>query len=111
MLKVNRTGKYEEMEQELLLENPELELEVSERIKWFSKNPQDTRLDNHALTKPMEGKWAFSITDDLRIIYEWLSKTTVRFLAIGKHKKVYSKVVRHCQLGRTKVKYEGGGKA
>lgn len=89
MLRVNRTGEYEQMEQELLLENPELEIEVLERIKWFSKNPQDTRLDNHALTKPMEGKWAFSITEDIRIAYEWLGKTTVRFLAIGGHKRAY----------------------
>ncbi len=89
MLKVNRTGKYEKMEQELLLENPELEFEVLTRIKWFCQNPNDTRLDNHPLTKRMTEKWAFSITDDVRIVYEWLGKTIVRFLAIGGHKKVY----------------------
>ena len=91
MLKVHRTGDYEELEKELLLGNPELEIEVSEIIKWFRRNPQDTRLDNHPLTKIMEGKWAFSITDDIRVVYEWLGQTTVRFLAIGGHKKVYKK--------------------
>ncbi len=54
------------------------------------KNPNDTRLDNHQLTKRMEGKWAFSITDDIRIVYEWLGKNTARFLAIGGHSKIYS---------------------
>ncbi|MBI2086543.1 hypothetical protein HYT74_04330 [Candidatus Daviesbacteria bacterium] len=54
-----------------------------------SKNPQDTRLKNHSLTGRMIGKWAFSITGDIRIVYEWLGKTAVRFLAIGGHKKVY----------------------
>jgi len=39
----------------------------------------------------MKGKWAFSVTDDIRIVYEWLGKTTVRFLAIGRHSKVYKK--------------------
>jgi mRNA-degrading endonuclease YafQ of YafQ-DinJ toxin-antitoxin module len=53
------------------------------------RNPDDTRLDRHPLTKKMGGKWAFSITDDIRIVYEWLGKNTVRFLAIGKHRKVY----------------------
>ena len=38
----------------------------------------------------MKGKFAFSITNDIRIIYEWLGKNTVRFLAIGGHKKVYT---------------------
>jgi len=38
----------------------------------------------------MKGKFAFSITDDIRIVYEWLGKSTVRFLAIGEHEKVYT---------------------
>ena len=91
MLKIIRTGKYEKLEQDLLLENSKLEVEVLERIIWFKKNPDDTRLENHALTKKMEGRWAFSITDDVRIVYEWLGKTTIRFLAIGGHKKVYKR--------------------
>ncbi len=40
----------------------------------------------------MKGKFAFSITGDMRIIYEWLGKNTVRFLAIGGHKKVYTQL-------------------
>jgi mRNA-degrading endonuclease YafQ of YafQ-DinJ toxin-antitoxin module len=47
------------------------------------------RLSNHALTKSMKGKWAFSITDDIRIIYEKIGPQTIRFLAIGKHTEVY----------------------
>lgn len=76
---------------ELISQDNSLEQVVVERIKWFQRNPQDTRLDNHLLTKKMAGKWAFSITDDIRIVYEWLTKTTVRFLAIGGHKKVYGR--------------------
>lgn len=89
MIKVKQAGKFNKLLNELYVENPELELEVNQRVRWFRSNPDDTRLDNHALTKRMEGKWAFSITDDIRIVYEWLGKTTVRFLAIGGHKKAY----------------------
>lgn len=78
------------MLEEIVLVDPSLEKEVEKRTEWFRKNPQDTRLDNHNLTKRMEGKWAFSITDDIRIVYEWTNKTTVRFLAIGPHSKVYN---------------------
>lgn len=91
MIKIILAGKFIKLLDELYIENPELELEVNQRVRWFQSNPDDTRLDNHLLTKRMEGKWAFSITDDIRIVYEWLGKTTVRFLAIGKHRKVYSK--------------------
>ena len=66
---------------------------VDQRVIWFTRNPEDTRLDNHLLKKPMVGKWAFSITDDIRIIYKWTNQTTVRFLAIGSHNKVYPRKV------------------
>jgi len=40
----------------------------------------------------MRGKFSFSITGDVRIVYEWLGRNEVRFLAIGGHRKVYGKV-------------------
>lgn len=89
MIQVKQAGKSRKLLDELYVKNPELEIEVNQRVNWFQNNPEDTRLNNHALTKRLEGKWAFSITDDIRIVYELLSKTTVRFLAIGGHKKVY----------------------
>ncbi len=64
---------------------------ILQREKLFMNKPNDSRLDNHALRKRMKGKFAFSITGDMRIIYEWLGKNTVRLLAIGGHKKVYSR--------------------
>lgn len=73
-----------------MTEHPELEPFVKERMHWFQKNPNDTRLYNHALTKRMDGIWAFSVTPDIRIVYEWIGKTTVRFLLIGPHRRVYS---------------------
>lgn len=91
MVKIEEVGSYSQMLDDLLLENPNLEKEIKQRIDWLRKNPQDSRLDNHALTKKMAGKWAFSITNDIRIVYEWLSKTTVRFLAIGGHQKAYKR--------------------
>ena len=89
MIKIRRRGDFTRMLDELLVEDESFEQLIDMRIKWFQKNPNDTRLGNHTLTKKMTGKWAFSITDDVRIVYEWLSKTTVRFLAIGGHEQVY----------------------
>ena len=90
MIRVKRIGKFEEMLSELVEEEPDKIDLILGKIKIFIKNPEDTRLDNHALTGRMEGKFASSITSDIRIVYEWLGKTSVRFLAIGHHKKVYS---------------------
>ena len=89
MLKVQRHQGYIEDLANLLENDPELSKEVERRIEWFRKNKDDTRLDNHELDKKMKGNWAFSITGDIRIVYKWLGKKEVRFLAIGGHKKVY----------------------
>lgn len=89
MVNVRFQGTYYETLSELLEEQSGLFVEIDKRIKLFQNNPEDTRLDNHALTEKMEGKRAFSITSETRIVYEWLGKTTVRFLAIGGHEKVY----------------------
>lgn len=62
---------------------------VANCVKWFIKNPSDTRLDDHALNKKMKGKRAFSITNDIRIIYRWIGKNKAQFLNIGRHIEVY----------------------
>lgn len=85
MLRIRITGKFDDSLKDLLNSEPELENTIKQRIKLFRINPQDTRLDNHLLTGRLKGKWAFGITEDIRIVYEWLGKTNARFLAIGPH--------------------------
>lgn len=75
---------------ELVLFDQTLKKLVLRKVELFKKNPDDTRLKNHQLRRKMAGKWAFSITDDIRIVYEWEGRSTVRFLAIGGHDHVYS---------------------
>lgn len=92
MLKIEFGGRFDRMYRDLVRGNFPLRKEAAKRIFWFRRNPNDSRLHNHALTKKMRGKFAFSITDDIRIVYQWLGKSTVRFLAVGTHNKVYKKV-------------------
>lgn len=89
MVKVKFSGKFDKMYKELVEGKSDLRNITATRIKLFEKNPEDTRLRNHSLRKHLEGRWAFSITDDIRIIYKWIGKSSVRFLAIGHHKSVY----------------------
>lgn len=89
MVKIKFTGTYIENLKEILLNEPILKSDIEKRVNWFENNPEDTRLDNHELTGKMEGKRSFSITGDIRIVYEKLGKNSIRFLAIGGHKKVY----------------------
>lgn len=73
----------------MIEQSPELKERVSLQVERFRRNPTDTRLDNHDLKKEMSGQWAFSITGDIRIVYEWLGRHEARFLAIGGHEEVY----------------------
>ena len=90
-MKVELTGDYDRMYRSLVVKDGAIKKIVVERIKLFKKNPSDSRLDNHPLRKRLTEKWAFSVTDDIRIIYRWIGKSTVRFLAIGTHVQLYQK--------------------
>lgn len=89
MIKLIRTSGFEKMYKSLVQGNRTLNNLIKERSRLFSKNPSDTRLKTHALKRHLRGKYAFSIDDDVRIIFEWLGKNTARFLAIGKHTEIY----------------------
>lgn len=79
------------MHKMLIDNNKSLNKVIKERFRLFTKNPDDTRIKTHPLRRSLKGKFAFSIDDDIRIIFEWMGKRTARFLAIGGHKEVYGR--------------------
>lgn len=93
MVKILYAGSFYKDLQDLLLQDSHQEESLDLCVKRFQKNPDDTRIKSHNLTGKMAGKCAFSVTGDLRIIYEWLGDSTVRFPAIGTHREIYKKNV------------------
>jgi len=69
--------------------NPELAKKLKERTEIFVKNPHHPLLKTHGLSGKLKEKYAFWISWDLRIVFEFLDKEKVRFLALGKHDQVY----------------------
>lgn len=69
--------------------HPTLIRKTKSRIKLFINDPQTPQLHDHALTGSKIGLRAFSITGDIRIIYQQASSSIVRFLDIGTHNQVY----------------------
>lgn len=90
-MKVRLSGEYQSCYVRLTQRDGEMVSLVETAINRFRNNPKDTRLEVHALGKRMKGKHAFSVTDDVRIVFEYLGKKTVRFLAIGTHEEVYGR--------------------
>ena len=63
---------------------------VLDAIENFIDNPKDLSLKNHFLKGVLLGKRAISAGPDLRIIFEEFNNyTSVVFLDLGKHGRVY----------------------
>lgn len=59
-------------------------------LEKFSKNPFDPLLKNHSLSGKLFGKRAFSVSGDLRIIFEeYGNYVLVIMLDVGTHNQVY----------------------
>jgi len=62
-----------------------------ERLKIYCNNTDNAILRDHPLTGKMNKNRAFSITDDVRVIYRIVDDNTVEFFDIGTHEQVYEK--------------------
>ncbi len=69
---------------------PKLKQKTSEAIKLFLKNPRDPILRNHALNGVLLERRAFSVTGDIRIIFEEFDNYfVVVMLDVGIHSQIY----------------------
>jgi addiction module RelE/StbE family toxin len=60
------------------------------RVDLFISDQSNPILKDHALTGSMKGLRSFSITGDIRIIYQELDNNYVLFINIGSHNQVYN---------------------
>ncbi len=65
-------------------------VQIKKRIKIFIADPLDARLKTHKLKGELDGYYAFSVTYNLRILFEFIDDTSVGFIDIGTH-EVYKK--------------------
>ena len=57
-------------------------------LRRFAADPQDALLHTHKLKGELEAYWAFSVDDDLRVLFRWDSD--LAFLVnLGPHDEVY----------------------
>ena len=57
-------------------------------LRRFAVDPQDPLLRTHKLTGDLGAYWAFSVDDDLRVLFRWEGE--VAFLVnLGSHDQIY----------------------
>lgn len=63
--------------------------QLSERVEWFRKDPQDSRLKVHALTGRLKGLLSFSLTYGKRVVFVFVKQNVALFVDVGSHDDVY----------------------
>jgi len=67
-----------------------LQKKITQKIEIFIDDPYNQRLRNHPLRGVLKGIRAFSVTGDIRIIFEEIDDyILVIFLDVGKHAQIY----------------------
>lgn len=89
MITVELDRKFKKAFKKRINLNPTLVSRTNKRIDLFRQNPFYPILRNHPLTGGQNGLRAFSITGDIRIIYQPIDEQHVRLLDIGSHNQVY----------------------
>jgi addiction module RelE/StbE family toxin len=69
--------------------NPKIITRFHQRLGQFIDNSNDFQLRNHRLAGKMNQYWSFSVTGDIRVIYEKMSDDEIFIFDIGSHNQVY----------------------
>lgn len=82
------THAFKKQYKKRILPHKTLDKRFEERYYLFRKDPSNPILRDHALTGTKKGYRAFSITGDIRVVYE-VRDDIAYFLDIGTHNQVY----------------------
>lgn len=72
----------------LTKKNPALDTLISKTLESLKNEPFAHSLKTHKLKGDLEGKYACSLTHDLRIVFE-ITSDTIHLFDIGSHDEVY----------------------
>ena len=86
-MKIKYHKKFEKRFKKL---SPSLKSKTVLAVEKFTKDPFDKTLGNHPLTGKLQGKRAFAVTGDVRVVFEEHDDyVLVVILDVGSHPQVY----------------------
>lgn len=88
-MRVRRSSAFDKAYDERIKKDPILRDLFWEALEIFEADPFHPALRTHPLTGPLEGKWAFSVDYDCRVVFNFTNNNLVTFLDIGTHDEVY----------------------
>ena len=69
--------------------NKKLDKQFQVRIRLLSSDPKHPLLKLHKLSGNLENLYSFSITGDIRVLFEKISDNEIMLRDIGSHNQVY----------------------
>lgn len=57
-------------------------------LRRFAADPQDPLLHTHKLKGELDGYWAFTVDEDLRVVFRWEGEEAF-LVNLGSHDEVY----------------------
>ena len=88
-MKIYLAPKFVQQYRLLCKRDSKLAEKLKKRVEIFARDPHHPLLKTHPLSGKLKDKFAFWISWDLRIVFEYLGENKIRFLALGKHDQVY----------------------
>lgn len=88
-MKIKTHRLFEKNFKKRILTNPKLTKTFKSRINLFQKDKQAPLLRDHQLTGNLKNFRSFSITGDIRVIYQ-VNQQTVILVDIGSHNQLYN---------------------
>jgi addiction module RelE/StbE family toxin len=88
-VKIERHPKFKKSFKKRVAPNTKLVLRFKQRLNIFVANPRSPVLYDHQLKGTKYRYRAFSITGDIRVIYEKVSDDHIILMDIGSHNQVY----------------------
>lgn len=66
--------------------DPQMQRKARRKLELFLKDPFSPRLDTHKLKGQLKGYWSLSITDNYRVLFEFLdNQESIGLIDVGTH--------------------------
>jgi len=91
-MKLIRSKKFSKKYSKILRNQPVLISKIDNTLRKLSVNPFDESLRTHKLTGNLKGFYSSKVTDDIRIIFDFVhdeDELCILLLTFGKHDDVY----------------------
>lgn len=88
-MQIRHSGQFKKAYKKCIQDDPKLRELFWDAIETFAADPYHPALKTHPLKDRLEGKWAFSVDYDCRVVFHFVSETEIVLLNIGTHLQVY----------------------